>query len=140
VRELFEKHQSERLADNLFHLVASILHKPLWRSSHCQPSSIAFKNQTDNGEVLGFDFYRDPLKAKKPMQTFEETMKMDKEAKAEVMATQRKLLAKRYNFTLKFDPDLKMTRGKPIATGPTARLAEGTTREELAKMTPEEIN
>src|SRR4051812_48171195 len=32
------------------------------------PSSTAFKTQPENGEVRGFEFYRDPLNAKRPMQ------------------------------------------------------------------------
>jgi len=34
------------------------------------PSSAAFENQPDKGQILGFDFYRDLLNAKQPMQTF----------------------------------------------------------------------
>src|SRR4051794_25365367 len=33
-------------------------------------SSRAFKQRPDEGQIKGFDFYRDPLNAKKPMQTF----------------------------------------------------------------------
>jgi len=35
------------------------------------PSSEALVNQTDQGQMLGFDFYRDPLGAMKPGMTFE---------------------------------------------------------------------
>ena len=31
------------------------------------PASPAFNNQPDKGKVLGFDFFRDPLNAKRPM-------------------------------------------------------------------------
>ena len=41
------------------------------------------------------------------------------------MATQRKLLESRYNLEPKLDPVAKMSRGKPLAVGPTAKLPEG---------------
>jgi cytochrome c peroxidase len=49
------------------------------------------------------------------------------------------LLESRYNLAPKLDPDARMSRGKPLAVGPTARLADGLTWEALAKMSPEEI-
>src|SRR5204863_7032731 len=55
------------------------------------------------------------------------------------MAAQRKLLESRYNLEAKFDPQGKMSRGKPLAVGPTARLAQGVTWERLGAMRPEEI-
>ena len=39
------------------------------------------KPNPDDGEVRGFDFYRDPLNAKKPMQTPEEITAQDKAMK-----------------------------------------------------------
>lgn len=108
-------------------------------AKNAQASSPAFKNQPDDGKVLGFDFFRDPLNAKKPMQTFEETMKADISAKPGVMNAQRKLLESRYNLTPRLDPVAKMSRGKPLPVGPTARLASGMSWERLAEMTPEEI-
>jgi cytochrome c peroxidase len=103
------------------------------------PSSMELKTQPDGGAVLGFDFYRDPLNAKKPMQTPEEITAEDKTMKPKVMEAQRKLLEKRYDLTPKLDPEAKMSRGKPLAVGPTARLTAGITWEELAKMKPEQI-
>ena len=47
------------------------------------------------------------------------------------MAAQRKLLESRYDLTPKLDPEAKMSRGKPLCVGPTARLAEGMTWDEL---------
>jgi cytochrome c peroxidase len=103
------------------------------------PSSPAFGNQPDNGKVLGFDFYRDPLNAKKPMQTSEETMKADVADKPKVTATQRQLLERRYNLTPRLDPEAKMSRGKPLPVGPTARLAAGASWQSLAAMAPGDI-
>ena len=46
--------------------------------------------------------------------------------KPRVMEIQRKLLESRYNLQAKFDPQTKMSRGKPLAVGPTAK-PKGTT-------------
>src|SRR6266446_5543154 len=45
----------------------------------------------------------------------------DKAAKAAVMAAHRKLLEERYDLTRRVDESVRMTRGKPIPVGPTAR-------------------
>jgi cytochrome c peroxidase len=111
----------------------------IFSATNAEPSSPAFKNQPEQGQTKGFDFYRDPLDAKKPMQTFEETMQADIEAKANVMDTQRKLLESRYNLTPRLDPEAKMFRGKPLAVGPTAKLPEGVDWETLARRSPEQI-
>src|SRR4029079_19724186 len=55
------------------------------------------------------------------------------------MATQRKLLQARYNLEPKLDPVARMSRGKPLGVGPTARLPEGMDWDKLAAMTPAEI-
>ena len=89
--------------------------------------------------MTGFDFSRDPFGAKKPMQTFEETMKADIDAKPGVMAAQRKLLESRYNLTPRQDANAKMSRGKPVPVGPTAKLGDGMTWDRLAAMKPEDI-
>jgi cytochrome c peroxidase len=70
---------------------------------------------------------------------FEVVLKRDKAAKARVMAEHRKLLEERYDLSRRVDPNVKMTRGKPIPVGPTARLKGGATWEQLAGMSPEEI-
>ncbi|WP_026841557.1 hypothetical protein [Citrifermentans bremense] len=111
----------------------------LFTATKAEPASTAFKNQPDEGKILGFDFYRDPLDAKKPMTTFQEVYQKDVAEKPRVMATQRRLLEMRYNLKPNLSPDVKMSRGKPIAVGPTALLAQGTTWEKLAAMSPEQI-
>jgi cytochrome c peroxidase len=102
-------------------------------------ASAALAQQPDEGKVKGFDFPRDPLGAMKPMQTFEETKKADVAAKPAAMETQKDLLAQRYNLQPKLDPKVKMSRGKPVPVGPTARLKEGVSWEELAAMSPADI-
>ena len=104
-----------------------------------QPASTALKNQPDEGKILGFDFFRDPLNAKKPMTTFQEVYQNDVSEKPKVMETQRSLLGMRYDLRPKFSSDVKMSRGKPIAVGPTARLPQGTSWEKLAAMSPDDI-
>lgn len=111
----------------------------VFSAQNASPSSAAFGNQPDHGRVLGFDFYRDPLNAKKPMQTFEETMKADMAARPRVMKIQRELLERRYNLTPRLDPEATMFRGKPLAVGPTARLPGGMTWQKLADMSPPEM-
>jgi cytochrome c peroxidase len=111
----------------------------LFSAADAEPSSSAFAEQPDEGMVKGFDFYRDPLNAKKPMMTFEEVKKADEAEKTNVMEKQRQLLERRYNLKPNLSKDVKMTRGKPLAVGPTARLGEGSSWEALAEMTPEEI-
>jgi cytochrome c peroxidase len=99
----------------------------------------AVKDQPEQGEIRGFDFYRDPLNAPKPMTTFDEIMEADVAAKAGVMQSQRALLERRYDLTPRPDPDGKMSRGKPRPMGPTARLPQGQTWEGLGKMSADDL-
>jgi cytochrome c peroxidase len=66
-------------------------------------------------------------------------MAMESANRPAVTAAQRKLLESRYNLVPKLDPQAKMSRGKPLCVGPTARLPEGMTFEALAALAPEEI-
>ena len=103
------------------------------------PITAALKDQPNQGRILGFDFGRDPLGAPKPFTTFEEVMKKESAAKPKVMDDQRKLLEKRYNLEPKLDPQVKMSRGKPLCVGPTAKLQKGMTWDQLAGMSPADI-
>jgi cytochrome c peroxidase len=69
---------------------------------------------------------------------FAVVLERDKRAKPRVMAEHQKLLDARYDLSRRVDPDVKMTRGKPIPVGPTARL-KGVTWEQLGKMSPEGV-
>jgi cytochrome c peroxidase len=106
--------------------------------SHAQPSSPAFRNQPGEGKVSGFDFYRDPLNADRPYENPDTVRQRLAADKARVMDIQRKLLENRYNLQARFDPQAKMSRGKPLAVGPTAKL-KGTTWEQIGGMAPDEI-
>src|SRR5262249_30051699 len=56
-----------------------------------------------------------------------------------VMARQLALLAERYDLRKRVDDKVRMTRGKPIPVGPTAKLPAGMTFEELATLPPQGI-
>lgn len=63
----------------------------------------------------------------------------DKAAKPRVMAEHQRLLEDRYDLTRRVDENVRMTRGKPIPVGPTAKLKSGLTWDQLGRMTPEAI-
>lgn len=111
----------------------------IFSAKRAQPSSQALVNQPEQGGMNGFDFYRDPLGAMKPGMTFEEVYAAAVAAKPKVNVTQQKLLEARYDLKPRLDPIAKMSRGKPLAAGPTARLPQGMTWEGLAALSPAEI-
>jgi hypothetical protein len=108
-------------------------------AAKARPSSPIFEDQPKGGRISGFDFYRDPLNADKPNQDPGEIVKEESANKAKVMAAQRELLERRYNLDPKLDPEAKMSRGKPLVVGPTARLPNGVSWERVAALSPEEI-
>src|SRR4029453_13321361 len=85
------------------------------------PSSSVFHTQPKGGRITGFDFYRDPLNADQPLVKFEDIMKKESANRAAVMKAQRALLESRFNLVPKLDPEAKMSRGKPLSVGPTAK-------------------
>jgi cytochrome c peroxidase len=70
---------------------------------------------------------------------FDVVLARDKANKPKVMAAARRLLEERYDLTRRVDANVKMTRGKPVPVGPTARLKRGVTWEQLGRMSPDEI-
>lgn len=62
-----------------------------------------------------------------------------KAAKAAVVQSQMNLLNERYDLSKRVTTDVKMSRGKPLPVGPTAKLASGLTWVRLGAMSPEEI-
>jgi cytochrome c peroxidase len=72
-------------------------------------------------------------------ESFAARVAKDKAEKAAVMARQKALLETRYDLTSRPDNTVRMTRGKPIQVGPSARLPEGMTWERLAAMSPDEV-
>jgi cytochrome c peroxidase len=103
------------------------------------PMAPVLGQQPDQGRETGFVFSRDGHNSKRPMQTLEETMKADVAEKPAIMAAQRRLLESRYVLTPKLDPSVRMSRGKPVPVGPTAKLAQGITWERLSAMSPDDI-
>ena len=63
----------------------------------------------------------------------------DKAAKPRVMAEHQRLLEERYDLSRRVDENVRMTRGKPIPVGPTAKLKGGLTLDQLGRMTPDAI-
>ena len=104
-----------------------------------KPISPALADQPKQGKISGFDFYRDPLNADEPMQDPREIVKKETENKPNVMRAQKELLKSRYILEPKLDPEATMSRGKPLAVGPTARLRQNVTWESRAEMTPAQI-
>jgi cytochrome c peroxidase len=111
----------------------------IFTPSKATPSSEGLIDQPERGGMTGFDFYRDPLGAMKPGTTFEEVYKAAVANKPNVLARQRKLLENRYNLEPRLDPTATMSRGKPLAVGPTARLPQGMDWAILAAMSPAEL-
>jgi hypothetical protein len=111
----------------------------IFTPSQAMPSSGAMGDQPEHGGMTGFDFYRDPLGAMRPGTTFEEIYKAAVASKPQVLARQRKLLESRYNLEPKLDPQVTMSRGKPLVVGPTARLPQGMDWAMLGSMSPAEI-
>ncbi|HVX11766.1 MAG TPA: cytochrome B6 [Pirellulales bacterium] len=107
--------------------------------SKALPTTKDLSDQQDEGQMRGFDFYRDSLGAMKPGMTFEDVYKMGVEGKPKLMATQKKLLQARYHLEPKLDPEAKMTRGKPLPVGPTAKLPKGVDWDALAGMDADDI-
>ncbi len=103
------------------------------------PLTPALKDQPKQGRITGFDFARDPLNSDKPFTRFSQVMEKESKARPKVMALQRKLLESRYNLKAKLDPSVTMSRGKPLAVGPTARLPKDMTWEQLASLNPAQI-
>jgi cytochrome c peroxidase len=72
-------------------------------------------------------------------ETFEAMRAKDNGGKDVVMARQKQLLEERYDLSVRVDPQVKMTRGKPIPVGPATKLPAGMTWDQLAALSPEDI-
>src|SRR5580692_4092680 len=72
-------------------------------------------------------------------ETFEQIEQKMKGEKAAVMQRQKDLLAQRYDLSDKPAADAKMGRSKPVQDGVRAKLPSGASWDDLAGMTPEQI-
>jgi cytochrome c peroxidase len=71
--------------------------------------------------------------------TFDATRAKDKSDKPAVLERHKKLLDARYDLGSRPDKNVKMSRGKPIQTGPAAKLPQGMTWAKLAEMSSDDI-
>lgn len=110
-----------------------------FEAKQSDPINSALDKQPDGGDITGFDFYKNGLNSKSPDDTAAKIRDMDIQQKQKVMTEQMALLNQRYNLEPKFDEKVHMSRGKPIAVGPTARLSKDLTWNDLAGMTSENI-
>src|SRR5436190_1865770 len=111
----------------------------IFNAADAKPASDVSESQPKKGRVSGFDFYRDPLNADQPNLNPAEILKKESANKPNVMNAQRQLLEARYILAPQTDPTVKMTRGKPVPVGPTAKLPAGMTWEQIATLAPSEI-
>lgn len=72
-------------------------------------------------------------------ESFETVRERDVAEKAEVMSKHMEMLRARYDLSGKTDPAAKMSGGKPLPVGPTAKIISGISWESLGAMSPEEI-
>ncbi len=70
--------------------------------------------------------------------SFEAVREMDVAEKAEVMSKHMAMLNERFDLSGKTDPAAKMSGGKPLPVGPTAKIGD-LSWESLGAMSPEEI-
>ncbi len=98
--------------------------------------SIAQEGEAQDAGPSSYDQLAPVLLGK---ETFKTMLTRDKAEKPAVMARQQKLLEERYDLTLRPDPELKMSRGKPVQVGPAVKLPEGLTWKSLSEMSSEHI-
>jgi cytochrome c peroxidase len=77
-----------------------------------------------------------PVVSKETFEQIERRMKAEKPA---IMQKQKDLLSQRYDLSDRPASDAKMGRQKPVQEGVRAKLAAGTSWDDLAGMTPEQI-
>ena len=83
-----------------------------------------------------------PLSSYAPVvikETFEQTEQRMKAEKPAVMQRQKELLEARYDLSSRPSADTKMDRQKPVQEGVRAKLPSGVSWDDLAAMTPEQI-
>jgi cytochrome c peroxidase len=112
----------------------------IFGAANAKPASDVSESQPKKGKVSGFDFYRDALNADQPNVNPTEIVKKESVDKPNVMNAQRQLLEARYILAPKTDPSVKMSRGKPVPVGPTAKLPAGMTWDQIATLAPSEIS
>jgi cytochrome c peroxidase len=112
---------------------------PMFDAGSARPASTVANDQPNSGKITGFDFYRDPLNADYPNLKPEEIVRKETAQKPRITEAQRALLERRYVLEPKLDPEVKMSRGKPLAIGPTAKMPPGVTWDQLGTMSVADI-
>jgi cytochrome c peroxidase len=79
------------------------------------------------------------LVASSPAEDFEALVQRTQSEKAKFAERQKALLAERYDLSDRPAPGVTMARGKPVQAGARVKLPAGTTWDQLAGMTPEQI-
>ena len=72
-------------------------------------------------------------------ESFDKTMARMSAEKAAIMKRQMDLLAERYDLSDRPAKDVTMSRGRAVQEGVRARLPQGTTWQQLAEMSPDDI-
>ena len=72
-------------------------------------------------------------------ETFASVRERDIGEKPDVISKHMALLNERYDLSGRTDPDARMSGGKPLPIGPTAKLRSGLTWDSLGTMPPDEI-
>ena len=120
------------------------------RTGWAQPTAQGKKQEAQIGTIEdmkkkgfeGVDFSYDAFGAppgQDPQKIADEVMKKDVAEKSDVMKRQRKLLNERYDLSCRSEKAMAMTKGKFQPIGPAVKVPSGTSWEQLAQLTPEEI-
>jgi cytochrome c peroxidase len=99
-------------------------------------STTAYAQQAPPAPASSYDQISPVLLGQK---SFADMRTEDLATKAATMERQMALLEARYNLASQPHGSITMTRGKPVQSGPAAKLPQGLTWEELAALSPEEI-
>ncbi|MDT3778837.1 cytochrome B6 [Nitrospira sp. MA-1] len=74
-----------------------------------------------------------------PDEPLEKVIEEETQQRSKIKSQQQDLLEERYDLSPQFVEGVTMTRGKPVPKGPTARLKNGLTFAQLARMPEEDI-
>src|SRR5262249_38268131 len=96
------------------------------------------KGKGFDGGDFSYDVFGSPP-GQDPIKNAELAKAKDIADKPKVMAKQQKLLRELYMVDCKTQSGVTMTKGKAQPVGPTARLKDGLTWDQLGKMTAEDI-
>jgi cytochrome c peroxidase len=121
---------------NMKRLVILTVLAILAASSAAMLTSRADEEQSKNAAPSSYDQIAPVLLGK---ETFQTVMTRDKADKPDVMARQQKLLEERYVLASRPHANITMSRGKPIQVGPTAKLVEGISWDQLAGLSSDEV-